>query len=261
VGVKIEILHSMLPVRYRHLPLIPSSDGMTSTLYLLGDKYALKIFDDDTTNETIDNEINLLDSISELLVPRVVEHITVNHHQAIIYSQISGKSPQNPTQKQISQIAIFLKELHAKTDKIKKDTFSILDNDKLLGLIKRTGDNFLLSHFENTEINLENDTIIHSDLFRDNAKFIDDRLTGVYDFSDACLGDFRFDLAVVAIDWCFRDGRLDYANLDILLDSYGSGLHIDDFLPYMRFAILYHGANRVLCGRNHHQLMQKLIVI
>ena len=45
--------------------------------------------------------------------------------------------------------------------------------------------------------------LVHGDLFRDNALFIDQRLTGVVDFFSAGPGILLYDLAVAVNDWCF----------------------------------------------------------
>ena len=63
--------------------------------------------------------------------------------------------------------------------------------------------------------------VIHADLFRDNALFSDDTLSGIIDFYYACHGDFLYDLAITCNDWCSRaDGVFEMDLLDALLQGY-----------------------------------------
>lgn len=62
--------------------------------------------------------------------------------------------------------------------------------------------------------------VIHADLFRDNALFIGDELTGIIDFYYACNGVLLYDLAVTTNDWCFRDGALEADKVLAILAAY-----------------------------------------
>lgn len=63
--------------------------------------------------------------------------------------------------------------------------------------------------------------VIHADLFRDNALFIGERLTGIIDFYYACNFYFIYDLAVSINDWCNSgDTERDSMNAAELLRGY-----------------------------------------
>ncbi len=65
--------------------------------------------------------------------------------------------------------------------------------------------------------------VIHADLFRDNALFDGDKLTGIIDFYYACNDVLIYDLAITVNDWCVRDdGELNFSQVDALLASYQS---------------------------------------
>lgn len=63
---------------------------------------------------------------------------------------------------------------------------------------------------------------VHADLFRDNALFDGDTLSGVFDFYFAGVDTWLFDLAVALNDWCIHleTGAFDPARRDALLGAY-----------------------------------------
>lgn len=85
--------------------------------------------------------------------------------------------------------------------------------------------------------------VIHGDLFRDNALFHRQTLTGMLDFYDAGHGALLFDLAVAVNDWCRRDATIVPANKSALLGGYERVRSLTpgeaDLLPvYLRVAAL-----------------------
>ena len=63
---------------------------------------------------------------------------------------------------------------------------------------------------------------VHADLFRDNAMFDGDTLTGIFDFYFAGTDTWLFDIAVVINDWCIdlASGEMDQPRADALLAAY-----------------------------------------
>ncbi len=65
---------------------------------------------------------------------------------------------------------------------------------------------------------------IHADLFRDNAMFEGERLSGVLDFYFAGVDTLAFDIAVTLNDWCIdlATGRLQIDRASALIEAYAA---------------------------------------
>ncbi len=257
MGIKRPLHATQLPPTYRHYPLIPTTDGVSDTVYLLGERWVLKCFESNSP-EALAQEQSLLRHLHPLPVPQLESSFEIAGQLCGIYTQIAGESPYHPTLGQIRQIGQFLQQMHTKTQGISSTTPPRFGRDRLHRLIKQSHYPPLLHAWEHLDITLHNDGIIHGDLFVDNAKFQEGRLSGVYDFSGACEGDFLFDLAVVASSWCFEGSRLHRPKLHTLLQSYGTPLSPIHFTPYLHYALLYYTTTRYLAKQNYGELLERL---
>ena len=96
--------------------------------------------------------------------------------------------------------------------------------------------------------------IVHGDLFRDNALFKNDQLTGIIDFYHACDDFFIQDIAITINDWCRGlDGSMDQARTTSLVEGYETVRLLEneekEFLPFFqRVACARFALTRLLSG-------------
>ena len=94
--------------------------------------------------------------------------------------------------------------------------------------------------------------IIHSDLFRDNAMFENEKLTGVIDFYYACNGYYLYDLAIVVNDWCLNnDMSINLERQNALVQSYNKNREIEKIEKETWQNTLRHAALRFWLSRLH----------
>jgi homoserine kinase type II len=253
MGVKTKIKKSDLPIKYQKYKLIKSKNGATDTVYFLDKKYVLKIFENNT-KEHLQNELELLKLCKTLKVSQIKKKIFyIKNKPAFIYKKCNGSNLTQSTKKNIKQIAIFLKEFHKITRDKTNSNKKLFTKSRLKNIIdSRTNKEFLYI-FNSLDIKLKNDGLIHGDIFLDNCNFKKNKLKCVYDFSDACVGDFIFDLAVIAQSWCKND-----KDIKILLKYYGYKNSLKKFKNYMKYALLYYSVTRYLDNRNYKELLKKM---
>jgi len=257
MGIKRIINRMQLPSKYHNFTLIPTTDGISDSVYLLDDKYVIKYFEN-KNRLFIDNEIEILNILKDMRVPKVLDRFIIDGKEVIVYTQIKGESRYNPSLENIEEIGKFLKLMHSKTKNIFNKNIKIFSKDVLLDMIIKSKYEPFLKYFNEIDIELKDDGIIHGDLFVDNAKFLNNRLSGVYDFSDASVGDFKFDLAVVAISWCYDEVHINMNKLKKLLISYGIKDSYIEFKPYIKYALLYYSVIRYTNNIDYKKLFNML---
>ncbi len=160
------------------------------------------------------------------------EYITeLKQKPAALVDRLSGASVDTPNAKQCAAVGNALAQLHL----VGQDFWQSRDNErgphwwhetsKALKDYLSDDENNLLA----TELAFQSQArdvdlprgIIHADLFRDNALFVDDTLSGIIDFYYACTDTLLYDIAVTVNDWCCNDdGTLDKTRSRSLLAAY-----------------------------------------
>ncbi len=254
MGVKTRIENKDLEPFIEFENIYETNSGVSDTVYICDDDYAVKIFED-SNEEMIRNEIEILDSLKELQTVKLrsKEIIYIKNKPTLIYKKCKGDILKKAEAVHIRQIGVFLKELHESTRGKISLNKKLFEKENLKELIEQSGYAPFIDIFDSIDITLKDNGIIHGDLFLDNALFKGDNLSCVIDFSEACNGDFLFDLAVVAVSWCRSDQQV-----KLLLESYGSDIIPEEFKSYMRYALLYYSVTRYLGERNYRELLERL---
>ncbi len=240
MGIKQKVKKEDLPKEFQKLPLIETKDGISDSVYLLGKEYVLKLY------QKWCDEVYILSLLDGLKVPKVVKEFELYGKYAVVFTQIKGVSTSNYP----LEVVRFLKNLHKKTKAKTTKNKKLFTKERLKELIEKSNLDEFKKVFESIDIKLKDDGIIHGDLFPDNAKFLGKNLSGVYDFSEACVGDFYFDLAVVV----FSFG----CDIDEALNEYETKISKEEFLEYIKFAKLYYTLNRYLDGRDWKKIYETI---
>jgi homoserine kinase type II len=156
------------------------------------------------------------------------------HKPALLIPKMAGSPPLQPSARQCRAVGTALAKLHEVM--LRQKPVITHESHRGLPWVAQTGramsphldtaDRQLLEssldgleQFTNAHTSLPQ-AIIHGDLFRDNALFVDDELIAIIDFFSAGDGYLLFDLAVVANDWCTQNGQLDPKKVRALIAAY-----------------------------------------
>lgn len=236
--------------------LTPTEHGVSDSVYLT-DQGVLKLFES-ASKDAVLEERNLLLNLSHLPVTQHSSDVFfLQNKPCVLYEKLNGQSLTHPDNNHIIQIAEFMRCFHSQTAGLTSKNTALFEQPRLQSLIDQTNYLPFFEIFDSIDLQLTCDGVIHGDLFLDNVLFDNGELSGVFDFIEACEGDFLFDLAVVAISWCL-DGENDYSKVTLLLTHYNAAVSFEDFIPYMKYALLYYATTRYLNDREYQSLLAKI---
>ena len=158
---------------------------------------------------------------------------TLKNKPAALVDRLQGSDISHPNQKQCCALGTALGRLHAvghhfkgQRENVRGPKWWRSTAKKLEGHLSAAERQLLDSElaFQSSHQHSElPHGVIHADLFRDNALFTGDRLTGIIDFYYACNDVLIYDLAVTINDWCSNaDGSLDSPRVAAMLSSYAA---------------------------------------
>lgn len=242
-----------------------TTDGISDSTYIVSagnsNKYIFKIYEF-ASKEEVKNEINILNILKELPTPKsLLNETQIQEFKGKpigIFTYLDGKSLNSLTIEQIKEIGLFLGKFHNFSQHIKSVNKNIYSQESIKILINNilnysdiemsVKNSFLTKYELLKHLSLEENCVIHGDLFPDNAKFIDDKLTGVFDFVEACNGHYFFDLAVVINSWCFDKYNLNENKFNDIIKEYNKNapqkVNKEEIKQYMMYAALFYASQR-----------------
>lgn len=219
------------------------SDGIENTNYFVTTskgQFVLTLFEELSLSE-LPYFLELMADLAEANIPtahpvkdNAGDYLRVlNGKPAALVKRLNGASIDIPNEKQCSAIGVNMARMHVVSHEFKLERQST----RCVAWREQTADRVMpkLNHEERDLLQQElayhaiiklgdlPTSVIHADLFRDNALFIGDELTGMIDFYYAYNGYSIYDLAVTVNDWCVSDNpERDKQNAAALLAAYQS---------------------------------------
>jgi homoserine kinase type II len=160
----------------------------------------------------------------------------INGKPTMVAPRLSGRHVLNPTVRQCESVGRFLARFHLVTAPLAQTAPAYPRNEKWLAQqvdsirervpfvdfrLARDATTAIGSLLRRHDVRQLPHGVIHGDIFRDNVLFSERGLTGVLDFHHAAAGQWIYDLAVAANDWCSdNSGLLDPDRTLALLRAY-----------------------------------------
>lgn len=217
------------------------SAGIENTNYFVttsGGRYVLTLFEKHTAEE-MPYFLGLMAHLADRGVPsphpvadRDGDYLqTLKGKPAALVMRLHGASPEHPGTAQCAAMGTALARLHVAA----ADYPAIRPNDRGPKWWRVTAEAVMPKLDADDAALLEEEIrfqglyrftdlprgVIHADLFRDNAMFEGDELTGIIDFYYACNDALLYDLAVTVNDWCSEaDGSLDLERARAMMRAY-----------------------------------------
>lgn len=269
MGVRTQIslkeVNNLIPKDISFKELKQTRDGISDSTYIgktkNNEKCIFKIYEFASIDE-VKNEMRILKILKDLETPKpLIDENQINIYKnkpVAIYSYLEGESYDNPSIKQIKEIGLFLGKFHFLSKDLKSINKNIYSQKQIEIFIDKISkftelDTLIKQSFINKyqivkNLSLDENCVIHGDLFPDNAKFIGDKLSGVFDFVEACNGHYFFDLAVVINSWCFNKYELDINKFNAIIEKYNKNspqkVVKEEIKKYMMYASLFYACQR-----------------
>ena len=207
-------------------------------VYTTRGEYVFTLFETIHRQE-LDFYVSLLDKLSATGIASPHPHhdleqkiINEIHGKPFIFvSRLQGKSPNVINTEQCKAIAAELAKLHTTSLSFespmtnRRGTSWLETTAQLLSATVSASDSRLIQRELTLYQALDESPlpggIIHADLFKDNALFVDNQLTGIIDFYDACYDALLLDVAVTVNAWCVNPyGSLNQELYSVFMAEY-----------------------------------------
>ena len=148
-----------------------------------------------------------------------------------LITRLPGRTIKKPSVAQCQQVGDILAKMHLvmrgfedHSENIRDISWFKAQTNKIQSKLSKDDSTLLNDEIKHQSKQLSDalpDGTIHADLFKDNALFDNERLSGVIDFYYACHAKLLYDVAVAVNDWCrLADQHLSRPHYEALINAY-----------------------------------------